>query len=149
MAIIKVKTAEGWIIATDATQTQLDNKVSIVDATGSSNDMDIIFKSGAQVKFYRTNGDTLNTPYKAGLTGTLIGAYILTITGSATYGKQIAYINGGNYHFERSMSNGNISTWRKVYNDTMDIEGTYAKTADLGTQVTYSLSGTTLTITTK
>ena len=104
-----------WIKMHDDT-----NAVSIINATGSSNDMNTIFKSGAQVKFYRTNGETLNTPYKAGLTGTLVGAYILTLTGSTTYGKQIAYINGGGT-FERRMSNGTIEGWQRVINNDNDL----------------------------
>ena len=94
------------------------NGVEIVDATGSTNDMDVIFKSGKQVKVYRTDGNTLNTPYKAGKTGTFTGANIFTITESATYGTQIAFINGGNNQYMRKLSNNTIGEWVKIITET-------------------------------
>ena len=119
-------------------KTQLDSAVPIIDVRGEGHDMDAIFQSGAQFKIYRTDNNTLNTPYKAGVTGTYTSSYIITITSSATYGQQFAFINGGKYQFTRNMSNGTIGDWRKIVTEDM-----------LGTQVTYSLSGSTLTITPK
>lgn len=117
-----------WVELFDSSN--LDS-VEIIDATGSTNDMNTIFKSGKQVKVYRTDIDTLNTPYKAGKTGTLTGANIFTITGSTTYGTQIAFINGGNNQYVRKMSNGTIGEWTKVITET-DLSG-YA-TAAQGTK---------------
>lgn len=110
-----VAIGSGGTGATDAS-TALSNLggLEVVDARSANFDMDAILKSGTHCKIYRTNGDTLGTPYKKGAT-TLMSAYILSCTSGTTYGKQFAFCSGGKT-YERALNNDVIADWSYVIN---------------------------------
>jgi hypothetical protein len=64
--------------------------------------------NGGQIHFYRTNGNTLNTPYKQGLTDAVAG--LLVVLGDANYTTQIHYQDADTKYYIRSKS-GTGSTW--------------------------------------
>lgn len=89
----------------------------IISATSASDDMDAYMKQGAHFKWYRTGSNTLNTPYKKGLTGGYLASVIMSYATSATVGKQIAYISGTDKVYVRYMNNDNpnvISDWQEL-----------------------------------
>lgn len=65
----------------------------------------------------RYSADSLNTPYKAGLTGNLSEGAILNYGGwvaaGSFYASQVAMVNGGNI-YERHCSNTQWSAWQKL-----------------------------------
>lgn len=105
--------------ATDA-ETALANLkgVPIIDASGAANDMDEISKTG-KFAWYRYDGNTLNTPMKAGVTGAALG-YILNIpNGGANapyYNAQLAVCNGGHALFYRYSAGNSIGNWTTLPN---------------------------------
>lgn len=82
----------------------------ITDFTGENNDLNTLIQSGAHAGLYQTDGNTLNTPYKAGVTAAVAGL-ILSYANSGTYGVQYAFISGKEITFSRTMNNGVISSW--------------------------------------
>jgi hypothetical protein len=58
-----------------------------------------------------TNGDTLNTPYKAGLTQATEGLSVRCVTGTSNYDSQLFFVNAGTEIFRRSKGNGTWSSW--------------------------------------
>lgn len=103
----------------------LDNLkgLAIINALSVSDDMDTYLTQGAHVRLYKTNSNTLNTPYKAGLT-TFYSALILSYATSkpsdeeSGYGKQIAVSSGGHI-WEREMDAGEIGEWYKLGTKTV------------------------------
>lgn len=87
--------------------------IPIVDARGSSYDMDSIFKSGKHCTWYLTNSSTLGTPYAYGVIGSSEGL-ILSYASSSTYGSQWEFISGGLTRY-RTMIDGVISEWTAPY----------------------------------
>jgi hypothetical protein len=64
--------------------------------------------NGGQIHFYGTNNNTLNTPYKQGLTNKSEG--LLIVLGNAGWTTQIHYQNADTKYYIRSKS-GSSSTW--------------------------------------
>ncbi len=62
----------------------------------------------------RTDGNTLNTPYKAGLTGSYASGEIETYFSSTSYGIQIGYSTGKNVIFTRELNNGVWGSWKQL-----------------------------------
>lgn len=81
-----------------------------------TDDLNIPLTSGFHVGLYVTNGNTLNTPYKQGIT-TLTGAVVLSYGSSANNSFQIAFPSGQpkGLVFTRAMSNGTISEWNTPF----------------------------------
>ena len=62
--------------------------VPYVEAYGADYDMDAILSGGAHFSFYKTNGETLGTPYNKGKV-TTAAAIILSYASSINYGFQM------------------------------------------------------------
>ena len=86
---------------------------AVIEAGAS--DMDTFLTQGKHFNFYRADENTLNTPFAAGLV-TLTKSLILSYANSQTYGKQVAFINGGGI-YERRVVDGEIKSWVKILND--------------------------------
>ena len=86
-----------------------------IDARSEEYDMDVILASGTHYNTYRFNNTTLNTPYTKGLTTYSSGLIISTAISTGS-GKQVAYMNGEQCNYERTMKNGVIGDWCKTYN---------------------------------
>ena len=86
-----------------------------IDARGAEYDMDTIFTSGTHYNAYRFNNTTLNTPYTAGLSSYSSGLIISTAVSTGS-GKQVAYVNGEDCTYERSMKGGVVGDWCAAYN---------------------------------
>lgn len=84
--------------------------------TQSTNDLDVLLQSGQHCKMLRTNSNTLNTPYKKGLTvyGT---ALVISYAETATNGVQIAFMSGHDKQltFFRTLREGTISDWTTAF----------------------------------
>ena len=101
---------------TDHTHTASDvDALPFIDARGADHDMDVVLKSGVHYAAYRTNAQTLGTPYAKGASSFAYGL-IISMASSTTAGKQIAYISGSSCTFERRMYNGVIGDWNNGYN---------------------------------
>ena len=123
------------VMANDIT----NSTMPITDFTGESNDLNTLIQSGVHAGFYQTDGNTLNTPYKAGVTNAVAGL-ILSYANSGTYGVQYAFISGKEITFSRTMNNGVISNWSTGFLPLTGgaVSGTIYPTTALGAQ-----SGTT------
>lgn len=86
-----------------------------IDARGAEYDMDVILASGTHYNTYRFNNTTLNTPYTAGLSSYSSGLIVSTAVSTGS-GKQVAYVNGEDCTYERSMKGGVIGDWCVGYN---------------------------------
>ena len=77
-----------------------------------TDDLNTPLTSGVHVGLYVTNANTLNTPYKQGLT-TLTGAVVLSYGSSEQNAFQIAFPSGQpkGLVFTRSLTNGTIQKW--------------------------------------
>lgn len=81
----------------------------IIDAKNADYDMDVILTTPDTNAFYITNSETLNTPYKKGVT-LANNCTIYSYTDSGNYGYQIAFLAGG-IPLMRILDSGNISDW--------------------------------------
>lgn len=74
--------------------------------------MDKIIKSGIHCGIYKTNGDTLNTPYSTGKSS-LVQSLILSYGTYTVWAFQVAFPVGGTSYpmFWRVNNNGTISDW--------------------------------------
>ena len=98
-----VPIAKGGTGASDALNALLNLKgLPIISAVGSNNDMNTIAETG-ELALYSYNGNTLNTPYKAGLTSATLG-YILNIPND-NYPTQLALGNGATRPYYRKSWN--------------------------------------------
>lgn len=70
------------------------NAFPYIDARSADFDMTAILQGGEHQGFYKTNQDTLGTPYKQGITS-YSTSLILSYANSTTYGFQLAFIQGG------------------------------------------------------
>lgn len=61
-----------------------------------------------------TNETSLNTPYKAGLTGGAVAGETLSYFNSTNWGTQLSFATGMTDLFVRALSNGTWSSWRKI-----------------------------------
>lgn len=86
-----------------------------IDARGEEYDMGAILASGTHYNAYRFNNTTLDTPYTQGLCSYSSGLIISGAVASGS-GKQVAYVNGEDCTFERTMKNSVVGEWYKVYN---------------------------------
>ena len=86
-----------------------------IDARSAEYDMDTIFASGTHFNTYRFNNTTLGTPYAKGLC-TYSSGLIVSCAVSTGSGKQVAYVNGTDCNYERTMKNGVIGDWCATYN---------------------------------
>lgn len=86
----------------------------VIDAKGSSFDMNAILTGGAHLAIYEVNSSTLNTPNDVGLT-TMSNAKILSFSTGKTYGYQIAFCSGGRLPYMRRLNNGTIYDWSIGY----------------------------------
>lgn len=86
-----------------------------IDARSADYDMDVILASGTHYNTYRFNNTTLNTPYAKGLCSYSSGLIISTAVSTGS-GKQVAYVNGTDCNFERTMAGGVIGDWCATYN---------------------------------
>ena len=76
--------------------------------TISDCDDNTLHGDGAQIHFYRTDSNTLHTPYKQGLTDAAEG--MLLVLGTANYTTQIHYLAGNSRIYVRHKA-GSGSTW--------------------------------------
>ena len=97
-----------------------------IDARSADYDMDVILASGTHYNTYRFNNTTLGTPYAKGLCSYSSGLIISTAVSTGS-GKQVAYVNGEDCNYERTMANGVIGDWCATYNS-----GYKPSLADLG-----------------
>lgn len=91
---------------------------------------------------YRTGADTLNTPYKAGLTFGYTGGLVKTYLSSANYGIQIHYPTGYSKIFFRSLTNG---VWGSFIQVTDGTDIMYQTAGGTGTAITLTINGTLVT----
>ena len=82
----------------------------IINAKGSANDMDAIFRSSSHNAIYIWDANTLGTPYKYGKVSAQNGVIISTTLGS-TYGYQIAIFHNSLPPMMRSNKGGTMSEW--------------------------------------
>lgn len=101
---------------TDHTHTAADvGALPYIDARGEEYDMDVILASGTHYNTYRYNNTTLHTPYTDGLSSYSSGLIVSCAVGTGS-GKQIAYANGEDCIYERSMKSGVVGSWCVGYN---------------------------------
>ena len=86
-----------------------------IDARSADYDMDVIFTSGTHYNTYRFNNTTLGTPYAKGLCSYSSGLIVSTAVSTGS-GKQVAYVNGEDCNYERTMADGVIGDWCATYN---------------------------------
>lgn len=86
-----------------------------IDARSADYDMDAILSGGTHYNTYRFNNTTLGTPYAKGLCSYSSGLIISTAVSTGS-GKQVAYVNGENCNFERTMKDGVVGDWYATYN---------------------------------
>ena len=68
-----------------------------------------------KVCFVRSTQNTLNTPYKAGLSGVNVAGITMSYAGfDKQFGIQLSFATGRNEIFERTLSAGTWSSWRKL-----------------------------------
>ena len=101
----------------------------VISGESSATDMDSIIKSGKHMALYYTDGNTLGTPYKYGaVPANYRRAAILSYSGLANYGFQIAIPNGLPYLLMRRLDNGKFympdgvtedpkGNWSKLYSE--------------------------------
>ena len=119
--VVQLFEVKNWMIP----QTAGDlSAIPIIDVAYASDecDMDVILTSGVHLGFYLTNGDTKNTPYaKGAVPNTYKRALILSYSGAAKNGFQIAIPNGLPYMLTRSYFSGTLTNegnWIKVYSES-------------------------------
>ena len=86
-----------------------------IDARSADYDMDAILSGGTHYNTYRYNNTTLGTPYAKGVSEYSSGLIISTAVSTGS-GKQVAYANGENCNYERTMQDGVIGDWCATYN---------------------------------
>lgn len=87
------------------------NAFPYTDARSADFDMTAILQGGVHQGFYKTNQDTLGTPYKQGTTS-YSTSLILSYANSTTYGFQLAFIQGEpNPIAYRRFADGVLSDW--------------------------------------
>lgn len=86
-----------------------------IDARSADYDMDAILAGGTHYETYRFNNTTLGTPYAKGVCTYSSGLIISTAVSTGS-GKQVAYVNGENCTYERTMAGGVIGNWCATYN---------------------------------
>ena len=101
-----------WYLNNGAKTAEHVGALPIINYTGASDDLDTILKSGIHKGLYVTNVNTLNTPYKHGVT-TETTAFVLSFANSTSFGIQYAFVCGEKKQstFIRTMANGTISDW--------------------------------------
>jgi hypothetical protein len=81
-----------------------------------ADDLNTVMLSGLHCRFLRTTANTLNTPYKQGVT-TYGTALVISYAETANNGVQIAFISGHNKSltYYRTMTAGVITEWTTAY----------------------------------
>ena len=110
-----------------------NERIPVVDATSSTDDMDVYAAQGAHLKWYRTGKDTQHTPYASGVTG-LQNGLILSFASSTGACMQVSFTAGSHLMFVRRLygTGSAPDAWAKLYT-----EHTKPTASDLGV---YSLS---------
>lgn len=90
--------------------------VPYVEAYGADYDMDVILSSGPHFSFYKTNGETLGTPYNKGKI-TMSAAIILSYADSTNYGFQMAMPAGSDIMLWRTLNGAVVGDWSFVYSE--------------------------------
>ena len=90
--------------------------VPYVEAYGADYNMDVILSGGAHFSFYKTNGETLGTPYNKGKIMT-DAAIILSYASSINYGFQMAMPAGSDTMLWRTLNGTTIGDWSFVYSE--------------------------------
>lgn len=108
-------TWDGWKKVFDDSNLPTPEQIGalyVIDFTGATNDLDVLIKSGVHCGFYQTDGNTLGTPAKEGVTS-LTTALVLSFARSSTFAVQYAFVSGTNNGITwcRTMQNGTISKW--------------------------------------
>lgn len=90
--------------------------VPYVEAYGADYDMDVILSSGPHFSFYKTDGETLGTPYNKGKIMT-DAAIILSYASSINYGFQMAMPAGSDIMLWRTLNGVAVGDWSFVYSE--------------------------------
>jgi hypothetical protein len=91
--------------------------IPVVDATSAEYDIDVLFKKGKHLVFYKIGEATLGkTPSFVGKTSQKY-ATILSYATSDEKGIQIAFISGSNLVCVRRLYGGTIGEWGKIYTE--------------------------------
>lgn len=116
------------------------NAFPYTDARSADFDMTAILQGGGHQGFYKTNQDTLGTPYKQGITS-YSTSLILSYANSTTYGFQLAFIQGGpNPIAYRRFADRVLSDWTFSFLPTTGgtLTGNLFINKDLAPQITLS-----------
>jgi hypothetical protein len=116
-----------------------NERIPVVDATNSSDDMDVYAAQGAHLKWYRTGQYTQHTPYAAGATS-MYNGLILSFASSTGACIQVSFTSGSYLMFVRRLygTGTEPSKWEKLYTGhtkpTASDLGVYSL-SDLGEQI--------------
>lgn len=90
--------------------------IKCYDLRNTNADLNALFKGGAHIAVYLTDGTTLGTPHKEGKT-TMQNAAIISYSSSTSMGAQLAFCSGSNLICHRRMNSGTISKWGSLYTE--------------------------------
>lgn len=108
-------------VAATSLVSQLNNDLSDLNGINRADDCNNIGTNG-KFTVHRYDVNTLNSPYKAGLSGAATAGFVFTMKNSSQYGIQVAYIAGAYNNIglilSRGLNSGNWLDWHPIVQTT-------------------------------